>query len=133
MPILYPTISYLLLIFPTISYLLLIYHTIPYLLLIYHTIPYLLLIYHSKSYLLLLYPTMSYLLLTYRTLLNTVQWLFDFKQFDWFGGHRLSAHILMIDCIWKTHGCEAVMGHLIQRKQKLFLSRRLLQKQFILK
>ena len=35
-------------------------------------------------------------------LLNTVQWLFDFEQFDWFGGHRLSAHILVIDYIWKT-------------------------------
>ena len=33
----------------------------------------------------------------YLILLNTVQWLFDFKQFDWFGGHRLSAHILVID------------------------------------
>ena len=28
----------------------------------------------------------------YMILLNTVQWLFNFKQFDWFGGHRLSAH-----------------------------------------
>ena len=36
--------------------------------------------------------------------LNTVQWVFDFKQFDWFGGHRLSAHILVIDYIWKTPG-----------------------------
>ena len=40
---------------------------------------------------------------------NTVQWLFDFKQFDWFGGHRLSAHILVIDYIWKTHVCDSVM------------------------
>ena len=32
----------------------------------------------------------------------TFQWLFDFKQFDWVGGHRLSAHILVIDYIWKT-------------------------------
>ena len=35
----------------------------------------------------------------YWYLLNTVQWLFDFKQFDWFGGHRLSAHIQVIDYI----------------------------------
>ena len=40
----------------------------------------------------------------YGLLLNTVQWLFDFKQFDWFGGHRLSAYILVIDYIWKTPG-----------------------------
>ena len=45
----------------------------------------------------------------HKLLLNTVQWLSDFKQFDWFSGHRLSAHILVIDYIWKTHGCEAVM------------------------
>ena len=37
-------------------------------------------------------------------LLNTVQWLFDFKKFDWFGGHQLSAHIPVIDYIWKTVG-----------------------------
>ena len=35
---------------------------------------------------------------------NTAQWLFDFKQFDCFGCHRLSAHILVIDYIWKTPG-----------------------------
>ena len=45
----------------------------------------------------------------YLLLLNTVQWLFDFKQFDWFGGHQLSAHILVIDYIWKMHGCEVKM------------------------
>ena len=38
------------------------------------------------------------------SILSTVQWLFDFKQFDWFGGHWLSAHILVIDYIWKTPG-----------------------------
>ena len=36
----------------------------------------------------------------YIILLNTVQWLFDFKQFDWFGGHRLSAHILVTAYIY---------------------------------
>ena len=37
-------------------------------------------------------------------LLNTVQRLFDFKQVDWFVGQRLPAHILVLDCIWKTSG-----------------------------
>ena len=32
---------------------------------------------------------------SYLSLLNTVQWLFNFKQFHWFGGHQLSAHILV--------------------------------------
>ena len=41
--------------------------------------------------------------------LNTVQWLIDFKQFGWFGGHRLSTHLLVIDYISKIHGCEAVI------------------------
>ena len=41
-------------------------------------------------------------------LLNTVQWLFDFKQFDWFAGHRLPAHILEIDYIWKTPETEVI-------------------------
>ena len=44
----------------------------------------------------------------YSVLLNTVQWLFDFKQFDWFGGHQLSAHILVIDYIWKTPETEVI-------------------------
>ena len=43
-------------------------------------------------------------ILLYCLLLNTVQWLFDFKQFDWFGGHRLTARILLNDYIWKTPG-----------------------------
>ena len=31
------------------------------------------------------------------SILNTLQRLFDFKKFDWFGGHWLPAHILVID------------------------------------
>ena len=34
----------------------------------------------------------------YQSLLNTVQWLFDFKQFDWFGGHQL--HISSYSSDW---------------------------------
>ena len=51
---------------------------------------------------------LCYVMLYYIILLNKVQWLFDSKQFDWFAD-RSSAHILVIDYIWKTHGCEAVM------------------------
>ena len=44
----------------------------------------------------------------YGLLLNTVQWLFDSKQFDWFGGDWLSAHILVVDYIWKMLETEVI-------------------------
>ena len=42
------------------------------------------------------------------TLCGINEWLFDFKQFDWFGGHWLSVHILVIDYIWKTPETEVI-------------------------
>ena len=44
----------------------------------------------------------------YYLLLNTVQWLFDIKQFDCFFGHQLSAHILVIDCLCKSLETEVI-------------------------
>ena len=40
--------------------------------------------------------------------LNTVEWLFNFKQLDWFSGHRLSGDSLVIDYIWKTPETEVI-------------------------
>ena len=42
------------------------------------------------------------------TLLNTVKWLFNFKQLDWFSGRRLSADSLVIDYIWKMPETEVI-------------------------
>ena len=58
----------------------------------------------------------------YIKLLNTVKWLFDFKQFDWFGGHRLSAHILMIDYIWKTPENSNFVGKMAESENSQFAS-----------
>ena len=38
------------------------------------------------------------------TIIKYSPMVIDFKQFDWFDGHRLSAHILVIDYIWKKPG-----------------------------
>ena len=52
-----------------------------------------------------------------------VQWLFDFKRFDWFGGHRLSAHILVIDyTIWKTQGNLYFVGKMAESENSRFAS-----------
>ena len=53
---------------------------------------------------------------------NTVQGLFDFKQFDWFGGHRLSAHILVINYIWKTPGNSNFVGKMAESENSRFTS-----------
>ena len=55
-------------------------------------------------------------------LLNTVQWLFDFEQFDWFGGHRLSAHILVIDYVWKSPGNSNIVGKMAESENSRFAS-----------
>ena len=58
----------------------------------------------------------------YICILHTVHWLICFKQFDWFGGHRLSAHILVIGHIWKTLGDSNLVGKMAESKNSRFVS-----------
>ena len=45
-----------------------------------------------------------------------------FQAICWFGGHRLSVHILAIDYIWKTPGNSNFVGKMAESENSQFAS-----------